>query len=250
MKKTFFGNGTKLAIASTFSIVVFLSVGSQSLAAEAAKSIISVSGTGIGKAVPDMALISLGVQRQAKTARAALSENNKAMAAVLAALKSLNVSGKDVQTSGFNIQPRYQYYKQSSTGGQRPPRIIGYMVSNQLTIRIRDLANLGEVIDKTVSLGVNSSGNIRFLTQNPEAALSRAREMAMANAIDKAKTLTKAAGVELGKVISINENSGKALPRPMRQLAIARTASAEAVPIAAGENSYRVSVQVSWEILQ
>ena len=238
--------GTAIAI-GVFSLFIGASFAQ---AAEEARSIISVTGTGTGKAVPDMALISLGVQRQAKTAREALSQNNQAMAAVIAALKKSAIDDKDVQTSGFNIQPRYQYYQQSSTGDQRPPRIVGYIVSNQLTIRIRDLAKLGDVIDKTVSLGVNSGGNIRFLTQNPEEVLAKAREEAMANAILKATTLTKAAGVGLGKILTINENSGRQGPRPMRQLAMARPASADSVPIAAGENSYQVNVQVSWEIKQ
>jgi len=250
LKNFIFATRAKAVVAGAFAVFVLLTSTSYGQDTVKNQSIISVTGTGIGKAAPDMALVSLGVQRRAKTAREALDQNNQAMASVLATLKKSEIADKDIQTSGFNIQPRYQYFNQSSSGEQRPPRIIEYIVSNQLTIRIRDLAKLGDVIDKTVSLGVNSGGNIRFLTQNPEEVLAEARKKAMTNAVQKATTLAKAAGVGLGKILSINENSGRPGPQPMREMAMARTPSADAVPIAAGENSYQVRVQVSWEILQ
>jgi len=216
--------------------------------------VISVSGTGKTSVVPDMAIIKLGVQREAKTARKALNRNNEAMAVVLAELKASGIAARDLQTSGFNIQPRYHYPKQGPSGEQRPPRIVGYTVANQLSVRIRDLSKLGEILDKSVTLGVNSGGGIQFLIEDVEGALMQARKNAVASAIAKAKILSEAAGVKLGKILEIRESARGISPRPMREMAMARSIAADAVPVpvpvAAGENSYSVSVLVRWEIMQ
>lgn len=214
-------------------------------------STIRVTGTGSVAIAPDIAIISLGVLRQAKTAREALDANSTAMAKVIAAMKAQNIADKDLQTSSFNIQPRYQYFKRGSNGGQRPPQITGYQVSNQLTVRVRDLKSVGKVLDEVVTLGINSGGNIQFTNDDPSEALKQARTKAMKDAVKKATTLTSAAGVSLGKIISINEQSS--VPRPM-MMAQARNMASDstemAVPVQAGENSYRVNVTVSWEIAQ
>ncbi len=250
MKKLIFTNKLRAAFIPLLALAGATLVPPANAYAEQTKSIISVTGTGSATSVPDTAMITLGVKRQAKTARKALDQNNKAMAAVIAALKSSGIDGKDLQTSGFNIRPHFNYPKQSSIGKKGRPKITGYTVSNRLDVRIRDLAKLGEILDKSVTLGVNSGGNIRFITKNPDKFLSLAREKAMADAIAKAKVLTRAAGIALGPVTHISENSQRPQPRPMRQMAIAGKIASNAVPVAAGENSYHVNVQVNWEIKQ
>jgi uncharacterized protein YggE len=226
-----------------------IATGPGAMAGEAV-AVIAVSGNGKISLAPDMAVIALGVQREAKTAREALSQNNEAMGFVLAELKAVGIAEKDLQTSGFNIQPRYHYPKQGPTGDQRPPRIIGYLVSNQLSVRVRDLSKLGEILDKSVSLGMNSGGGIRFLNENTDDALMQARKKAVANAFAKARILSESAGVKLGKILEMREDARGISPRPMREMAMARSMAADAVPVAAGENSYSVSVQVRWEIVQ
>ena len=240
----------KFAIIASLSIACLASLSMQGALAEPAKPMISVNGTGSTTSTPDMAMMTLGVQRRAKSARKALSKNNKAMAAVLTALKGEGIADKDLQTSNFNIQPQYHYYKQSSSGDQKQPKIVGYIVSNQLSVRIRDLSKLGEIIDLTITLGVNSGGNIQFMRENPGPAIAQARQKAMENAIEKAKNLTSAAGVGLGKIVTISESARQPRQFAMHEMAMARNASAPAVPIAAGENSYSVNVQVSWELQQ
>jgi len=173
------------------------------------------------------------------------------MADVIEAMKAKGIANKDLQTSGFNISPRYHYPKRQTNGEQPAPRIIGYQVSNQLTVRIRDLKKVGEVLDLVVTLGVNSGGNIRFSNDNPQAALQEARKKAMVNAIEKANVLTSAAGVSLLRIININENSAQ--PRPVslaRTMVLSDAARSESVPVQAGENTYRVDVSVSWELAQ
>ena len=123
---------------------------------------ILVTGTGTIGIEPDMAIVSLGVTKQEKTAREALDANTSAMADILAAMKAAGIDEKDLQTANFSIQPQYFYPKSNSDGDKRP-RIDGYIVRNSLTVRIRDLATIGDVLDASVSLGVNDGGNLVFL---------------------------------------------------------------------------------------
>ena len=221
------------------------------MASEAAQdpAIISVSATGNATVVPDMARLDLTVQRQAKTARAALDASNDAMAAVLAEMKQQGIEDRDLQTSNFNIQPQYHYPK-SSSGGHKAPKLTGYIVSNSLTVRIRDLDKLGSILDKSVSLGVNSGGGITFTTDKPAPVIEQARKNAVASAIAKAKVLAEAADVNLGRILEISEtNRQPPRPRTMARMETAMAADA-AVPIAAGENTYSVTVNIRWELEQ
>ena len=125
-----------------------------------------------------MAVLSLSVVREAKTARAAVDQNSDAMRKILAALKEKSIGEKDLQTSNYNIQPRYRQIKTSS-GNQDSLQIFAYRVSNSLTVRVRDLEKLGGILDLVVTLGVNSGGNVHFTNIDPTAAISLARTRAM-----------------------------------------------------------------------
>lgn len=216
-------------------------------AARQREATIVVTGEGSAEVAPDMALIDLGVVKDAKTAREALDANNKAMADILAALKGDGIADKDLQTSGFMINPQYQY-PQSSTGENPPPVLTGFQVTNTVTLRVRDLSKLGEILDKAVTLGANQGNAIRFLNDKPDAAVSAARKKAVENAMTKAKELTDAAGVGLGRVLEISETSYRAEPMPMMRAVAKDYAAAGAVPIAAGENSYSVTVNVTFAL--
>lgn len=209
---------------------------------------ISVAGEGESSIAPDLAIIELGVLREAATAAEALAASSSAMTDVLAALDKEGIAAKDMQTSGFSIQPHYEQAERKN-GAYQSPKIVGYQVRNGVTIRVRDLARLGAVIDRTVKLGVNEGGNIRFTNENPEAALEEARRQAVAQAIAKARTLAEAAGVKLGRVLSINENSMRPMPVPMMRMAAAKEMS-DSMPVAAGENAYSVTVNLSYAIAQ
>ena len=234
---------------STLFLMLSLTV-QKGFADDKAPSIISLGGTGSVSVAPDMAIISFGVVKEAKTAREALDANNKAMASILKAMEENGIEKKDLQTSGFNIQPRYHYPKRKSDGQQPPPKITGYLVSNNLTIRVREIKKAGAILDLSVTLGINSGGNIQFTNAEPSAVLKEARTRAVKDALEKAQTLAEAANVKLGAILNISENSNR--PRPVA-IAQARSLSVQedaAVPIASGENSYQVMVQMSWEIVQ
>ena len=166
---------------------------------------ISVSAQGRISAAPDMAVMQLSVVREGKTAREALTANNKAMADIVGEMKKEGVESRDLQTAGISIQPRYEYHN-NSNGRQKPPKIVGYIVSNALTVRVRDLESIGTLLDRSVTLGVNQGGNIRFMVEDTETLLQEARLKAMKNAIAKAEALTGAAGVKLGRILSISES--------------------------------------------
>ncbi|WP_275783754.1 SIMPL domain-containing protein [Pararhizobium gei] len=208
--------------------------------------IIAVSGEGRSAVAPDMAILSFSVVKDAKTAREALDANNKAMADVLNALKGSGLAERDLQTSGFAVNPQYQY-PDNSDGGNRPPVLIGYQVANSLTIKVRDLAKLGEIVDQAVTLGVNQGGSIQFSNDKPEATITEARKAAVKDAMDKAAILSEAAGVKLGRVLEISENAARPEPLPMMR-SMAKEYAADAVPVASGENSYTVTVNVTFAI--
>jgi len=211
--------------------------------------VISVTGDGESSVAPDMAIVNFAVVKQAKTAREALDENNKAMNDVLAALKSGGIAERDLQTSGFSIQPQYNY-PQPVDGQQQQPQLIGYQTINSVTVRLRDLAKLGAVIDQSVSLGINQGGDIQFTNDKPDAAIEEARKDAVAEAVKKAKTLSEAAGVKLGRIIEINEHVPRAMPQPVYRATMMKEASDAAVPVQSGENNYNVSVTVTFAIEQ
>jgi len=209
---------------------------------------ISVTGEGEANITPDMAVINLAVVREAATAREAMDANSQAMVAVVAALKEAGIEERDLQTSGLSIEPRYVYPNEQN--GEKAPRITGYQVTNGLTVRIRDLKKVGEILDRSVTLGVNQGGYISFTNDDPSSALNDARERAVEDAVSKARILAEAAGVELGDVVSISENMvGTPPPRPLGAKMMRMEADqAVSVPVQAGENSYTVQVNVTFEL--
>src|SRR5690606_15573709 len=183
---------------------------------------VSVVGVGEAAVVPDMAELTLTVTREADTARAALDANNEAMAAVLAAMKEEGIEERDLQSEGFSINPRMVFPRD---GSDTPPRIAGYTVTNGLRVKVRDLARLGAIIDRSVSLGVNQGGQIVFTHSDPRETIDMARTEAVRDAMRRAGTLAEAAGARLGDILTISEQSEAEPPMPKRfEMAVRSTA--------------------------
>jgi uncharacterized protein YggE len=197
-----------------------------------------------------MAILELMVIREADTARVALKSNSAAMEDVITALKSEGIEARDIQTSNFSIQPRYSRPHPNSSTNHEPPRIVGYTVRNGLNVRVRNIKALGAILDKSVTLGVNQGGNITFTNQDPSAAVEQARIEAVKEAMGRANTLAEAAGVKTGRILEISEQSAMPRPMPMARAEMAMMRSADAVPVAAGENTYKVTVNISIAIEQ
>jgi uncharacterized protein len=202
---------------------------------------IALTGHGEARVVPDTAVVSVGVSSTAATAKEALAANSAAMTEVFAELKGENIADKDVQTSNFSIQPRYDY---SDNG--KPPKLVGYDVSNMVTVTVRQIDGLGPLLDKLVSAGSNQINGIVFQVSKPQAAMDEARQLAVRDAARKASVYTTAANVKLGPIVSISELSGYQ-PPPV-QMKMMRAEAAAAPPIAAGEESLSVDVNIVWEI--
>jgi len=216
-------------------------------AEEAPRPTLSLTGIGEISVAPDMAVISSGVVTEAKTAREALDANNEAIGAVIAALKEAGIEARDIQTSGFRVQPRYQRDPKNKENPEGP-RIVGYTVNNNVSVTVRDLAKLGPVLDQAVTVGANRIGGINFVVSDADKRLDEARATAMKDAIRKAGIYTEAAGVKLDRILSISE-SGGFRPFPKREALMMRDAAAS-VPVEAGEETLSVEVNVTWEIGQ
>jgi uncharacterized protein len=199
---------------------------------------ISVTGEATVSVPPDLAEIEGGVTSEAKTAREASEANNAAMGKVLQALKGAGIEEKDVQTSRLSLQP------QSAPNRTGPSTVAGYRASNRVTIRVRDVTKVANVIDTLVGAGANEIGGINFVVSQASKLLDEARERAVADARRKAEIYAKAAGVTLGAPLSISEE-GNSAPVPYRRMAAGMAVSA---PVAQGEETLAVSVSVSWAI--
>jgi len=202
---------------------------------------ISVTGEATISVPPDLAQVEGGVTSEAKTAREASEANNAAMGKVLLALKGAGIDEKDFQTSRLSLQP--QSAPNRSSG---PPVIVGYRASNRVTIRLRDVTKVASVIDTLVGAGANDIGGINFMVAQASKLLDEAREQAVADARRKAEIYARAAGVTLGAPLSISEE-GAPGPMPFRKMAVGFAAASPA-PVALGEETLQVTVNVSWAI--
>ena len=155
------------------------------------------------------------------------------------------IAERDIQTTQFSIQPRYTRETRKADGTIETRKLEGYTVRNGVNVRVRDIDAVGEVLDMSVRLGVNEGGDIQFSNADPTKALGRARSNAVKDALDKARGLASAAGGKVGRVLEISEHNIGARPMNMARREMAMDSMKASVPIAAGENTYRVSISLS-----
>lgn len=200
---------------------------------------ITMTGRASVGATPDRVAITLGVSSKAENARDALTLNNVNMNNIIKTLKDEGIEEKYILTSNFSIHADYQHFKDG-----RPPKVRGYTVSNTIRVQVKEIDKLGPLLDKVVNSGSNQINGIQFFVSNEDVLKDEARKLAVANAKRKAALYAEAAGVELGKVLSITESSHGG----GRPVAMARTLTAEAnaVPIAGGEQQLGVNVTITW----
>ncbi len=202
---------------------------------------ISVTGTGTVSVVPDMATLNLGVTTMGDTAGAAMTANNEALTAVIGRLIAAKVADRDMQTSNLSLSPNW--VAKADGSGQE---VKGYVASNQLTVRIRDLSSVGAVLDAAVQDGANTLNGLVFGLTDDHAQQDGARKAAVANAMARAKVIAEAAGAKLGPIASITEGAGYQPPMPMASF----KADAASVPVAAGEIGVQAQVTITWELAQ
>jgi uncharacterized protein len=205
--------------------------------AETTAATITVTGTGTVQAPPDLATLMIGVTTQGDTAAAALSANSAAVEAVIARLSASGIEARDLQTSNLSINPNW-----ASFDGSTAPTISGYVATNVLTVRVRALDGLGKVLDAAVADGANTLNGLTFGLAAPEPQLNEARKAAVADARAKAELLVVAAGMKLGRVVTITEGGAWTDPQPMFRDAAA------APPVAGGELAMTANVTVQYEM--
>lgn len=205
---------------------------------------ITVIGEGVVHGAPDMAILSIGVTTEAQTAKDAMAQNSASLALVLERLKAAGIDARDLQTSNLSLNPNWSGYD-ANAGGQ--PKIVGYTATNQLTVRIRALANLGAVLDAAISDGANTMNGLTFSMSDPRPSTDAARVLAVQDARAKATLLVEAAGVRLGNIVSIAEAGGFVQPAGPMFRAVADSAP---VPVEGGEVAASATVTIVFEILQ
>ncbi len=205
---------------------------------------ISVVGSGIVLATPNIARVTLGVEVSNGSLAAAQSDAAQRMDAVIGKLKSHGLADDDIRTVSYNISPQYDTSRDSGAQVLR-----GYQVQNLVDARVTNVSTLGQLLDDVVSAGATRVFGIRFEADNMEALKTQARDQAMQNARAKAEQLARDAGVSLGRAITIEESDVGGVT-PVRQAAPAAAAPAAAVttPIQPGELQVQTTVRVIWAI--
>lgn len=211
------------------------------------KRTITVQGEGTVSAKPDTASVNAGVLAEAKTAREALSANTEKMTKVFDAIKAAGIKEEDIRTSGFSINAIYSRSPRKPDGTHEDPKITGYRASNNVTVIIRDLDNVGGVLDELVTAGANNVNGVNFFIENPQSLMDEARRIAVEDALRRATILAGTAGANLGPVMTINENGGYR-PQPMMMRAMDMAESAKAVPVAAGTQDITSNVNIVIEL--
>ena len=212
---------------------------------------ISVTGTGHATVTPDRVTFNVGVQTVAPTVDQAVSENNQKLTAVIAALKNAGADAKDIRTSNFTIYPQ-QDYQQGNL-----PKILGYQVSNNVTVtrgkaaEPATISQISKMLQAALNAGVNVSSGLSFEVSDPAAGRDIGLRAAFNDARSKAQLLAQAAGRTLGRALTINEG-GQAVPPPYpgpRPMAMAMKAeAAPAVPVEAGTQEATYAVSVVFEL--
>ena len=205
--------------------------------------LLSVSAEASAHRVPDVATLSTGVVTQAADANAAMRTNAQQMDKVMAAIRAAGIAERDVQTSGINLNPQYNYRDNA------PPTITGYQASNTVSITVRDLSKLGKVLDAFVEQGANQINGPSFEVDKPDEAYDEARVAAIRKAQARAQTYADALGLKVRRIISIGEG-GASFPRPMPMLrAMAADAGfAKETAISPGESTLSVNIEVVFEL--
>lgn len=206
---------------------------------------VSVSGTGHVSVNPDRYSFTVGVQTIADTVEQAVNENNSKTSAVIAALKRAGAGDKDIRTSNFAIYPQQDY------GQNKLPRILGYQVSNSITVRRDNVGEVGKLLQAALNAGVNQSSGLQFEISDPTRGRDQAIAAAYADARSKALLLAQAAGRTLGRAVSISEGGLAAPPpypgpRPMAMRAEAQSVSE--VPVESGAQDVAYSLSVVFEL--
>jgi uncharacterized protein len=202
----------------------------------------NVTGEGTVAIKPDIALLNVGISTQDTTVKAAQEQINSVSTKVAEAIKKLGIDQKDIKTSNYNINPDYDF----RSGTQK---ITGYTASTNLTIKVRDIDKVNEVIDVSTANGANQVGSISFDVDDRSKAENEAREKAVLEAKKKAESAAKIAGFRLGKMVNYSENFGGGIIQPLRMAVGSPEIDTKTqTAVEPGSSEIKVIVTLSYEI--
>jgi len=204
---------------------------------------ITVMAQGKATGKPDLAMITIGVETRNAEARAAAEENDDRMADVMAAILELGVAEEDIQTVDYSVRAEIDWDDDER-------RVIGYVVSNSVMLKLREVDKAGDVLDAVTEAGANNIYGIQFTFDDPAVLREEARAEAMAQARDKAEALAQLAGVGLGKPRYINESFMESPPYYLEPIyaAAERGMGGGAAPVQPGQLEVAVQVQITFDI--
>jgi len=208
----------------------------------------SVTGSGVVYAKADIANLEVGLRTGAKkTAAEATADSTKKMNEIMIELTKLGIEERDIKTSNYNLNPVYNY---TNDKGQE---LIGYEVTQNVSLKIRDLSKIGDVIAKTTEKGANQIGNINFTIDDEFELKNEARELAIEKAKEKAILIAEQSGMKLGDIKGVFENYNEYQPvmaysNAKLEMGMGGAADLAAPSIQAGQNEVRVEVTLMYEI--
>ena len=204
---------------------------------------ITVVGQGMSYGQPDQATVIVGVDTFAPTVAEATSQNQATLDGVMAALEAAGIAAEDIQTTNYSL------YAEQIYGDRGPEGIAGYRISNQVNVKIRDIALVGDVLAAVTEAGANAIYGVNFSVADPAALEAEARAAAMDDARKRAESLAELGGVALGDIQVISEVVGTpVMPLGMGGGGFAMEQAASAPGISPGQLSYQVQVQVTYGI--
>jgi uncharacterized protein YggE len=208
------------------------------------RAVVAVLGHGVVTVTPDTANITIGVDVTKPTLQQAQSEATTQMTAVVQAIKAAGVAENDIQTTYYNVSARHQYDNTT----QRH-EFLGYQITSRVSVTVRDLEKVGTLLEDVVAVGANSIYGISFGAADPSEAVSRARAAAVDDAMRRAEELARAAGVTLGRVLSISEGVEHPIPHwGIEELAVVANLSPPP-PVESGSTEIAVDVQMTYELI-
>ncbi len=211
---------------------------------------LTVVATGSVAVPPDTAFVTLGMDTTGKSLAEAQRQNSSVMQKVMERLRELKIEKERIQTSAFTVSPQYKPPpKRASEAPPAPPEIVGYTVSNTVTIEVREIEKVGAVIEEGLSAGANHFHGLRWALRDEQPARLNALKTAAHKAREKAATLSDALNVKLGRFVNVTESSQLIQPAPRvgRAMAAMEMAGGE-VPISSGEMKVEATVTLVYEL--
>jgi uncharacterized protein YggE len=224
-----------------FAVAALLAVAASAAAQTpppASEPVVVTSGEAVVKRAPDRAFVSIAAESRAKTSRDAQKLNAEAMTSVLGKLKSSGIPGDAIQTTGYDIQPEFDYANGKQT-------VRGYVARNSIEVRVDELPKLGDILDIAVGAGATSVAGVRFDLKDRTGAEREALKLAVEDARARANAAAGGAGLKVDRIVRIEEQRTSVMPPPRPMMAMRAEAQAPTTPVVAGELEIRAAVTVT-----